>query len=92
MDIKSAEEIALKALTWLVGNDELLPVFMGATGTDEGDLRSRANDPEFLASVLDFLTMNDDWVVAFCDGENLPYQTPMQARQTLPGGADVSWT
>ncbi|SDD51516.1 DUF3572 domain-containing protein [Ruegeria marina] len=86
-----AETLALKALGWLVGNEELLPVFMGSTGADLGDLRSRASDPAFLASVLDFLTMDDAWVVAFCDAESLPYDYPMQARAAL-GGGDVHWT
>lgn len=89
---ESAETLALKALAWLVGNDELLPVFLGATGSCEEDLRARAGESEFLASVLDFLTMDDRWVMAFCDAEGLAYEAPMQARQALPGGADVTWT
>jgi len=92
MDQKQAEIRALGVLAWLVSNEELLPVFLGATGADETDLRTRATEAEFLGSVLDFLMMDDAWVMAYCDGEGLPYQTPMQARQALPGGADVSWT
>ncbi len=92
MKQESAEEFALKALMWLVGNDELLPVFMGATGIGEDDLRERAGEPEFLASILDFLMMNDDWVIEFCDTQATPYDMPMRARQALPGGTDVSWT
>ncbi len=92
MKVDTAETLALRAMAWLVANDELLPVFMGATGIDRDDLRNRAGEAEFLASVLDFLTMDDAWVIAFCDAENLPYQAPMQARQALPGGAQVNWT
>ena len=88
----AAETLALRALTWLVGNDELLPVFLGATGASEGDLRARAGEPEFLASVLDFLMMDDAWIVAFCDAQNLPYDQPMQARAALAGPADMHWT
>ena len=87
-----AEQTALMALTWLVGNDELLPVFMGATGAGADDMRAGAANAEFLASVLDFLMMNDAWVIAFCDAQTLPYDAVMKARQSLPGGADVSWT
>ena len=87
-----AETIALQALAWLSGNDELFPVFMGATGAGEDDLRSRATDPEFLGSVLDFLTMDDSWVMEFCDSLGLSYETPMHARMVLPGGAQVHWT
>lgn len=87
-----AEIVALQALAWLMGNDELLPVFMGATGVGEADLKQNAGDSVFLASLLDFLTMDDAWVVQFCDQAGLTYETPMQARMALPGGAQVHWT
>lgn len=89
---EKAEQLALRALAWLVGNDELLPVFMGATGAAAGDLKVRAGDPDFLASVLDFLTMDDAWVMAFCDAEGLDYTSPMLARAALPGGQIPDWT
>lgn len=89
---EQAETIALKALAWLAAEDELLPVFMGATGVAQSDLKERAAEPEFLVSVLDFLTMDDQWVVAFCDGSGLPYETPLRARMALPGGAPTHWT
>lgn len=92
MKQESAEEFALKALAWLVSDDDLLPVFMGATGVDQADLRARASDTEFLASVLDFLMMDDAWVMRFCDATATPYDSPMRARQALPGGTDVSWS
>ena len=92
MDEKQAEIRALGVLGWLANNEELLSVFLDATGASESDLRARAGESEFLGSVLDFLMMNDTWVVEYCDGEGLPYDTPMRARQALPGGADVNWT
>lgn len=87
----AAETLALQALTWLVANDELLPVFLGSTGADIGDLRARAADRQFLASVLDFLTMDDAWVIAFCDEQGIAYDQPMQARAVL-GGGEMHWT
>ncbi|TCP41328.1 DUF3572 domain-containing protein [Rhodovulum marinum] len=89
---ESADVVALGALAWLVGDDELLPVFLGATGASEHDLRARADDPEFLASVLDFLLMDDAWVLAFCRHAGLPGEAVMRARAALPGGADPHWT
>lgn len=88
----SAEMLALQALTWLAGNEDLWPTFLGATGASVSDLSSRAAEPEFLGSVLDFLVMDDAWVIAFCDAHGLPYQAPMQARAHLPGGEAVHWT
>ncbi len=87
-----AETVGLKALAWLAGNDELLPVFMGSTGVSRDELADRAGDAEFLSSVLDFLTMDDAWVIAFCDDAHLEYSVPMQARMALPGGAAPNWT
>ena len=88
----AAETFALNALAWLAGNEELLPVFMGATGASQADLRARAGEPDFLGSVLDFLMMDDAWVMAACDSMGAAYETPMQARMALPGGADRHWT
>lgn len=89
---ESAETFGLQALTWLVGNQELLPVFLGSTGANEADLRARATDPAFLGAVLDFLMLDDAWVVAFCDTHSTPYEAVFQARQALPGGEQVNWT
>ena len=88
----AAETLALKALTWILAQEDLLPVFLGATGSNEADLRDRVQDPEFLASVLDFLLMDDAWIIQFCDAEALGYELPMQARAQLPGGAQINWT
>ena len=87
-----AETTALRALTWLLGNDELLPVFLGSTGASLADMRERAGEAEFLGSVLDFLMMDDAWVVAFCSASGLEYDAPMAARAALPGGDVPDWT
>lgn len=87
-----AETVAIQALGWLAGHDELWPVFLGSTGAAAEDAAARATDPAFLASVLEFLTMNDEWVIEFCDGAGLPYDTPLRARYALPGAEKVEWT
>lgn len=89
---ESAETLGLQALAWLAGNEELLPVFLGSTGASVEDLRHGAGQPEFLGSVLDFLLMDDDWVIAFCDAVGAPYTRPAEARAVLPGGAATHWT
>ncbi len=89
---EAAETLALTALGWLAANDDLLPVFMGATGVNEADLRAQAADPVFLGAVLDFLMMDDAWVIRFCDETGNAYTAPGQARAALPGGAQMHWT
>lgn len=88
----SAETLALDALGWLVGNEELLPVFLGATGASAQDLRDRAGETEFLTSVLDFLMLDDAWIVGFCDAKSVPYDLPGQARSVLTGESETHWT
>lgn len=87
-----AQTIALKALAWLAGNDELLPVFMGASGVMADEMRSRAGEPEFLGSVLDFLLMDDAWVLDCAGATGEAPEKLRPARMALPGGAEVSWT
>jgi hypothetical protein len=92
MSQDAAQVLALEVLGWLVADDEMLPLFLGATGTSLPDLRARAADPDFLAAVLDFLLTNDSWVVAFCDSRGHPYTAPQAARAVLPGGGETNWT
>ena len=59
MQEERAETVGLTALAWIAASDDLLPVFLGSTGAGEADLRARAQEPEFLGAVLDFLLMDD---------------------------------
>jgi hypothetical protein len=88
----SAELIGLQAVAWLASNDELRPVFLGATGASESDFRAGLEDPEFQGAVLDFILMDDAWVAGFCEGLGLDLDTPRMARGMLPGGGEVNWT
>ena len=92
MSPENAQIIALQALGWLAGNDELCPLFLGSTGGSIDDLRAHATDPAFQASVLEFLTMDDAWVIAFCDAHDLKYDVPLRARYAMPGAESVHWT
>lgn len=89
---EAAETLALKALGWLVGNEDLLPVFLGATGASSDGLRDSAADSEFLGAVLDFLLMDDAWITGCCDAIGVPYDSLMRARAGLAGGDQMHWT
>lgn len=89
---ESAEVFALRILGWLAGNDELLPVFQGSTGASDADIRAGATDPVFLGAVLDFVMMDDAWVMQCCDALGLAPHDMMLVRQALPGGEQVHWT
>lgn len=86
-----AEDIAVQALVWIAGHEDLGGVFLGATGAAPEDLRLRAEDPVFLLSVLEFLTMDDAWVIAFCEAQGHDYTLPMMARKVLAGPGQDGW-
>lgn len=92
MRTEEAATFGLQALGWLAGNDTLFPVFMGSTGAGIDDVRARAQDPEFLGSVLDFLLMDDQWVLEFSSFVNVQPEIVLTARRSLPGGEQVEWT
>lgn len=87
-----AEMVALKALAWLAGNDELFATFLTSSGTDAHTISKAAGDATFLASVLDFIVMHDEWVIALCNDTGLNYSEPMKALQSFPGHENIHWT
>lgn len=92
MTPERAETIALQALGWIAGHDELGPAFLGSSGASPDDMRARATDPAFQASVLEYITSSDDWIIAFCDSVGLSYDKPLRALHALPGSERVEWT
>ena len=92
MTPEAAQTIAIQALGWLVGNDELLPVFMDSTGTSAEDLKAGIEDSSLLISVLDFILLEDQWVLDLCDVVGFDPQKLQLVRHTLPGGEMVHWT
>lgn len=92
MQQESAETHALSALAWLASEDDIFPVFLGASGASESDLRARASDAEFLASVLDFILMDDAWVLACSEAIAVAPDDIVRIRALLPGGDLPNWT
>lgn len=89
---EAAEVLALRVLGWLASNDELFPIFQGSSGVSEANVRAGAEDPAFLGAVLDFVLLDDAWVVMCCDDLACDYDALKQARVALPGGEEVNWT
>ncbi len=87
-----AEVLAIKALGWLAGQDDLLATFLDASGAAIDDLRTRVTDPAFLAAVLDFILMDDAWVLGFAAHAAIPPEQILRARAGLPGGDLPHWT
>ncbi len=92
MQQELAEIGAMRALAWLAGREDLLDVFLGSTGTSPEDVRTRAAEPDFLASVLDFVLMDDAWVIACAETLEMAPERLIEMRQALPGGGLPNWT
>jgi len=92
MQQESAELIGLKVLGWLASDEDIFPVFLGASGIAANELKERAGEVEILCAVLDFVTMDDEWVQACARATGIDPHDPMRARQALPGGAQMHWT
>ena len=92
MDKEIAETRALEVLTWVLSEDDLIQVFMGATGASQNDLRSNTLSHEFLISVLDFVLMDDRWVISCGKFLNINPSQIQLIRMSLDGGQEVNWT
>lgn len=92
MNRENAEVLALQALGWLASDDEIFSGFLHFSGASPDQLAAAAAQPEFLGSVLDFLLLEDQWIMGFCRVQGLPFDAPMRARAALPGGEMTSWT
>ncbi len=69
MDTEEAEIIALKALTFLAADTELMDRFAALSGVAPNDIVERAGDGEMLAGVLDFLLSDEAVLTDFCAAE-----------------------
>ena len=92
MTSDDAEIYALKAANWLLSNQELLDLFLGSTGVSEHTIKSDIQNTVFLVAVLDFLLLDDKWVMEACDAMKLQPELMQTARLFLPGGDQVNWT
>lgn len=92
MNREAAETLALEALAFVIGDERLGPLFLGASGMAPAELAARAQENTVLVGVLSFLTQDDDWIRAFCGATGRALTEPQQALWALPGGAPVNWT
>ena len=92
MTSQEAEIYALKVTNWLISNQDLLHVFMNSTGVSEATIKSDFHDGVFMAAILDFLLLDDNWGLAACNAMQLEPEAMHTARLLLPGGERVNWT
>jgi len=80
-----AATLALKALGYLTNFEPALSRFMELSGARPQTLRDRAEEPEFLASVLDFLLMDEELLIRFCTDTSIDARSVHLAQRVLAG-------
>ena len=92
MDDEQAKIVALQALTYLVGEQQVLQRFIDLSGVDLSDLRSRVDDPSMLAGVLEFFLGFEPQLLEMCEATGLSAEAPAQARSCLLGVQFEEWS
>lgn len=88
----AAETFAVQVFVWIAGDDDRIGSFLGWSGESPDSLRNRLTDPALLLAVIEFLMMDEAMLLDACQALDVPPETPMRARQALPGGDDMHWT
>lgn len=92
MDQEQATIIALDALAFIAADSEALSGFLRLSGLDLTLLKERADNPETLGFVLEFLLQNETRLLQFCQTNGINPALPAKARRHLPGGILLSDT
>ena len=83
---EAAEMLAIQALAFIAEEPERLSGFLGATGLSVERIRESANDPHFLAGVLEHMLADDSLLIAFADSAGFDPGAIARARAALGAG------
>lgn len=90
MTPEAAETLALEAISFIAGDEDLVAGLFDQTGMGVDELRDALGNADTvgqtLAGVLDYLLMNDEWVLNFAEQVNIAPEKVLSARAALPGG------
>jgi hypothetical protein len=82
---EAAEILAIQALSFIAAEPERLNGFLGATGLTLERLRESANEPDFLAGVLEHMLADESLLLAFADSAAIDPADVTRARTALGG-------
>ena len=82
---EQGEALALQALAFVVGDEDLGPRFLALTGMDADGLRAAASETGTLIAVIDFLMFDDRLVMQFAESAGIEPATVAQIRFALAG-------
>jgi Protein of unknown function (DUF3572) len=78
-----AEVLAIQALGFIAQDDERLGRFLALTGMGPAEIRTAARERHFLAGVLDYVTGDEELLVAFAGHAGVDPETIAIARRAL---------
>lgn len=88
MNIENAYIVGLKAITYIMSEEDLLSRFIALSGIGENEISERLQDQYFLSACLDFLLNNEKDLISFCDDSNISPKDPQEAVHILGGNND----
>jgi|GEM_PF-6553587 len=86
----ATELLSIKALTFLAEREDILDLFVDASGVSLAELYEVADQPEAWAGILDFILSTDEIILDFCDSAPCTLQDLWRARNDLPGAPAAS--
>jgi hypothetical protein len=78
-----AETIALSALSYITGHEEVLGRFLAMSGLEPGTIRHAAASPGFLAAILDYVASDEPLLLALAKELDARPERIMEAHRTL---------
>ncbi|WP_417688915.1 DUF3572 domain-containing protein [Roseibium sp.] len=85
MPIEKAQEIATDALIHLTRDPEQVGRFLAVSGIGPESIRDAAEEPGFLAGVLEFYMADEAMLLAYCENSGIRPTMIAMARFALAG-------
>ncbi|WP_376871431.1 DUF3572 domain-containing protein [Albirhodobacter sp. R86504] len=92
MQQEDAQLIGVNALGWIASQETVFEAFLMNTGARPEDLRALAGEDGFLTQVLDFVMLQDEWVIEFASASSMAPERVVMARAVLGHGDTRHWT
>lgn len=85
---ENAQALAIQALAFVASDPELLPRFLAITGIEAQHIRRAAQEPGFLAGVLQFILAHEPTLLRFSQETGIAPGDVGIAARVLPLGND----
>jgi hypothetical protein len=87
----SPHAVALRGATFIFAEDAIRDRFLALSGVGVDEIRARIQEPDFLASLLDFLISFEPDLIACAETIDEKPEVLVSAWRALGGGAGQEW-